>query len=140
MRMRYFRRFSGPLLDRFDLRVAVTRPDVGDLLDSAPAESSREVAKRVVRAREMSVRRNGVTNSSLTGDSLDRFAPLSPSATHLLRTHLERGVLSGRGFHRIRRVARTIADLDDAPEVVEEEHVAAALALRVQVQPAVRQW
>lgn len=140
MRMRYFRRFSGPLLDRFDLRVAVTRPDVGDLLDAAPAESSEEVAKRVVRARETSLQRNGVTNSSLTGDLLDRFAPLSASATQLLRTHLERGALSGRGFHRIRRVARTIADLEDAPEVVEEEHVAAALALRVQVQPAVRQW
>jgi magnesium chelatase family protein len=140
MRMRYFRRFSGPLLDRFDLRVAVTRPDVGDLLDAAPAESSREVAKRVVRAREVSVQRNGVANSSLTGELLDRFAPLSASATQLLRTHLERGALSGRGFHRIRRVARTIADLDDAPESIDEEHVAAALALRVQVQPAVRQW
>lgn len=140
MRMRYFRRFSGPLLDRFDLRVAVTRPEVGDLLDAAPAESSQEVAKRVVRARKTSLQRNGVTNSSLTGDLLDRFAPLSASATQLLRTHLERGALSGRGFHRIRRVARTIADLEDAPEVVEEEHVAAALALRVQVQPAVRQW
>jgi len=140
MRMRYFRRFSGPLLDRFDLRVAVTRPDVGDLLDTAPAESSNEVAKRVARARETSLQRNGVTNSSLSGELLDRFAPLSVSATQLLRTHLERGALSGRGFHRIRRVARTIADLDDAPKVVDEEHVAAALALRVQLQPAVRQW
>jgi len=140
MRMRYFRRFSGPLLDRFDLRVAVTRPDVGDLLDTAPAESSNEVAKRVARARETSLKRNGVTNSSLSGELLDRFAPLSVSATQLLRTHLERGALSGRGFHRIRRVARTIADLDDAPKVVDEEHVAAALALRVQLQPAVRQW
>lgn len=140
MRMRYFRRFSGPLLDRFDLRVAVTRPEVGDLLDAAPAESSRDVAKRVLRAREISVQRNGVTNSALTGELLDRFAVLSVAATQLLRTHLERGALSGRGFHRIRRVARTIADLEDAPEMIEEEHVAAALALRVQVQPAVRQW
>jgi magnesium chelatase family protein len=140
MRMRYFRRFSGPLLDRFDLRVAVSRPDVGDLLDAVPAESSHDVARRVVQARSVSVERNGVPNSSLSGELLDRFAPLTSAATQLLRTHLERGALSGRGYHRIRRVARTIADLAGAPELVEEEHVAAALALRVQVQPAVQQW
>lgn len=140
MRLRYFRRFSGPLLDRFDLRVAVTRPEVGDLLDPAPATSSREVALRVARARQISIQRNGVPNSSLTGDLLDQHAPLSAEATQLLRTHLERGALSGRGFHRVRRVARTIADLADAPDVVQEAHVAAALALRVQVRPQVQQW
>lgn len=140
MRLRYFRRFSGPLLDRFDLRVAVTRPDVGDLLDPSPAESSAAVAERVLRARAASMSRNGVPNSALAGELLDRFAPLSTDATQLLRTQLERGVLSGRGFHRIRRVARTVADLAGNPEMVEAEHVAAALALRVQIRPVVHQW
>lgn len=140
MRMRYFRRFSGPLLDRFDLRVAVTRPDVGDLLDVVPAESSAAVASRVLEARTSSIERNGVTNSALTGDLLDRFAPLTSEASQLLRTQLERGTLSGRGYHRVRRVARTIADLAGAPEVVSVEHVAAALALRVQIRPVVQQW
>lgn len=140
MRLRYFRRFSGPLLDRFDLRVAVTRPEVGDLLDALPAESSSAVASRVLQARTSSIARNGVTNAALTGDLLDRFAPLTNEASQLLRTQLERGVLSGRGYHRVRRVARTIADLAGAPEMVGAEHVAAALALRVQVRPAVQQW
>jgi magnesium chelatase family protein len=140
MRLRYFRRFSGPLLDRFDLRVAVTRPEVGDLIDAAPAESSSSVATRVHQARTTSIARNGVANSALTGDLLDRFAPLTKDASQLLRTQLERGVLSGRGYHRVRRVARTIADLAGAPEVVSAEHVAAALALRVQIRPVVQQW
>jgi magnesium chelatase family protein len=136
---RYLRRFSGPLLDRFDLRVAVSRPHVDELLADTPAESSAAVAKRVLHVRETAMLRSGCLNSSLSADMLDEFAPLTTSAAALLRHHLERGRLSGRGYHRIRRVARTIADLQSASDhcvdQVDEAHVATALALRVGVHP-----
>jgi magnesium chelatase family protein len=91
----------------------------------------------------MAMLRSGCLNSDLSPDLLDEFAPLTSAAAALLRYHLERGRLSGRGYHRIRRVARTIADLQGADEHnhsylnshVDEAHVATALALRVGVHP-----
>ena len=83
--------------------------------------------------------RSGCLNSGLSADMLDTYAPLTAAAAALLRHHLERGRLSGRGYHRIRRVARTIADLQSANnhsiDQVDEAHVATALALRVGVHP-----
>jgi magnesium chelatase family protein len=117
------------------LRVAVTRPHVDELLAAKPSESSRDIALRVAKARDLALERNGCVNSALTADALDKFAPLSLGAASLLRHHVERGRLSGRGYHRIRRVARTVSDLRDQSEYVEEVHVAVALALRVGVQP-----
>ena len=134
-KQKYLRRFSGPLLDRFDLRVAVTRPHVDELLAANPSESSRDIALRVATARDLAMSRNGCVNSALSADALDKFAPLTREAASLLRHHVERGRLSGRGYHRIRRVARTVSDLRDQSEYVEEVHVAVALALRVGVQP-----
>jgi magnesium chelatase family protein len=134
-KQKYLRRFSGPLLDRFDLRVAVTRPHVDELLAAKPAESSKDIALRVATARELAISRNGCLNSALSADELEKCAPLSPAAASLLRHHVERGRLSGRGYHRIRRVARTVSDLRDQSECIDEVHVAVALALRVGVQP-----
>lgn len=135
MRQRYLRRFSGPLLDRFDLRVAVDRPHVDDLLADEHGESSSCVALRVAKARHFALERSGCLNSMLTADLLDEHAPLTRSAMQLVRSQLERGRLTGRGYHRIRRVARTIADLQGDIESVDEQHIAAALALRIGVQP-----
>ena len=136
---RYLRRFSGPLLDRFDLRVAVSRPHVDELLADTPAESSKVIAMRVLRVRQLAMLRSGCLNSALSADLLDEFAPLTTDAAALLRYHLERGWLSGRGYHRIRRVARTIADLlntsEHSTDQIDESHVATALALRVGVHP-----
>jgi magnesium chelatase family protein len=129
-RAKYLRRFSGPLLDRFDLRVSVGLPRVDDLVDGHKGESSALVAARVVQARALAAARNGDVNSKIAVDDLDTFAPLAPAARALLRRELEAGRLSGRGLHRVRRVARTIADLNGAPAVVEESHVATALQLR----------
>ncbi|MFM8644474.1 MAG: YifB family Mg chelatase-like AAA ATPase, partial [Actinomycetota bacterium] len=133
-RAKYVRRFSGPLLDRFDLRVSVGLPRVDDLVDGGKGETSAMVAARVLRARAIAVERNGTVNSTVNAkiavDDLDTVAPLAPAARALLRRELEVGRLSGRGLHRVRRVARTIADLDGAPVVVGESHVATALQLR----------
>jgi len=130
-RLRYQRRLSGPLLDRFDLRVEVTRPTVEDLMGHGRSEPSGAVADRVGAAREVAARRGVDANSQLPVDRLDEVAPLCPRARTLLEGTLRSGRLSARGLHRVRRVARTIADLDGAPREVGDSHVAMALSLRV---------
>ena len=132
---RYRRRFSGPFLDRFDLRVVVNRPAADELLGTELGEATAVVAERVANVRRLARRRQGTTNGALTGGQLDEFARVDAAGTVLLRRELESGRLSGRGLHRIRRVARTIADLADAPEVLGEHHVATALALRARIAP-----
>jgi magnesium chelatase family protein len=132
-RMRYLRRLSGPLLDRFDLRVAVTRPVVDDLMGGTDAEPTAVIARRVHAARTRSLDRIGMLPSRIPGPLLDELAPLHPDARALLRRQLEADLLTGRGFHRVRRVARTLADLDGEHELVGEGHVATALALRVRL-------
>jgi magnesium chelatase family protein len=131
---RYVQRLSGPLIDRFDLRVNVHRPDVDEFLDNSPGESTAAVTERVVAARELAWERQGGVNSALAPTVLDHFAPLEPSARLLLRHEMEHDRLSGRGYHRIRRVARTIADLRPVPsEKVSERDVALAIHLRTSI-------
>ncbi|MFZ4811280.1 MAG: YifB family Mg chelatase-like AAA ATPase [Ilumatobacteraceae bacterium] len=132
-RARYFRRFTGPLLDRFDLRVGVERTAVDDLIGTDDAEPTVVVAARVAAARTRAIERGGLLNAALGPSALDRLAPLTPAATQLLRGELERDRLTGRGLHRVRRVARTIADLQGGPEFVDDEHITLALQLRVRV-------
>lgn len=133
-RQRYTRRLSGPLLDRFDLRVAVSRPDVADLLDGEPGESTAEVAARVHQARSAAFVRSGGLNANLDEHGLNEFAPLDPDAERCIRHELERGRLTGRGYHRIRRVARTLADLGGGVERrIEERDIVAALSMRARV-------
>ena len=131
-RARYGRRLSGPLLDRFDLRVPVSRPDVAELLGGPAGEASATVAARVAEARAVAAARGVRANAELPAGRLDHFAPLSQAAWRALEWRLRAGTLSARGLHRVRRVARTLADLDGAPAVVSEEHVCAALELRVE--------
>jgi len=137
-RARYLRRFSGPLLDRFDLRVAVSRPKTDELVSPQRGESTRDVANRVAAARELAFFRSGCANSALSREQLDLVAPLSRSAEKRLRRELENGRLTGRGYHRVRRVARTVADLDGAPDVVSDEHLSLALMMRVDLASGLR--
>lgn len=130
-RLRYQRRLSGPLLDRFDLRVEVNRPTVEDLLSHDRGEPSAAVAARVVEARDLAIMRGVRANSELPVDRLDAVAPLADAATKLLEEALRSGRLSARGLHRVRRVARTVADLQGAPHELSAAHVAIALGLRI---------
>jgi magnesium chelatase family protein len=123
---RYRRRLSGPFLDRFDLRVFVSTPDSSSLL-GAPAEASERVRKRVIKARALQAHR-GEINGRATRSDLDR-QPMDSGAIALLTQAVDAGILTGRGVDRIRRVARTIADLS-VIEVVGEEQIAEALAFR----------
>ena len=74
------------------------------------------VARRVRAARAVALERAGRLNAQLDGAGLDEFAPLTPAARAVLRAEIERDRLTGRGYHRIRRVARTIADLHAGPD------------------------
>lgn len=123
---RYGRRLSGPLLDRIDLRVEVPGVEADDLL-GPPGESSAVVRGRVEAARALQAGR-GVVNGRLDHDRLDASG-FRPEAVALLRRAVSGGVLGGRGYDRVRRVARTIADLDGS-ESVAEAHAAEALGLR----------
>ncbi|MEO7371523.1 MAG: YifB family Mg chelatase-like AAA ATPase [Ilumatobacteraceae bacterium] len=139
-RLRYLRRLSGPLLDRFDLRVGVGRPGVDDLLQSGGGETTAVAAQRVAVARNGAVELRGMLNSEIPASHLDILAPVQPEGRLMLRNELERELLTGRGYHRIRRVARTLADLDgDLETPVGERHVAMALQLRVRVRVSVRE-
>jgi magnesium chelatase family protein len=133
---RYSSRVSGPLLDRFDLRVGVDRPDVDELFPLAGAVTSGEtspvVAARVRAARRIARSRGVIANSAIPGPRLDELVVLSPDARSLLETRLRQGRLSARGLHRVRRVARTIADLAGREGPVAAADVHAALALRTE--------
>jgi magnesium chelatase family protein len=139
--MRYASRISGPLLDRFDLRVLVQRPEISELLPNqsrppVPLESSHIVAARVAAARQAAAGRGLRCNADLPASSFEELAPLTPAARAVLEARLRQGRLSARGLHRIRRVARTLADLAGRTDLVEEEDVCTALVLRSDAFPA----
>jgi magnesium chelatase family protein len=130
-RARYVRRVSGPLLDRFDLRLTVDRPSVDEMLTCEPGEETVQVAARVARARTLAVARGHGLNATVPARLLDEVMPLARGAEAVLRTELERERLSGRGLHRVRRVARTLADLAEEPGPVGERWVRLALDMRI---------
>ncbi len=129
-RARYARRLSGPLLDRFDICLRVDRPAAADLIGCHPGEPTAVVAGRVRAARELARARGAAVNAQLDGANLDRTAPLDDAAGELLARQVRGGRLSARGLHRVRRLARTLADLDGGPDTVGAPHVAEALVLR----------
>lgn len=133
-RERYLAKLSGPLLDRFDLRVMVLRPKPESFFQKTAAESSADIAQRVALVRSKSQERGARCNADLDSPALDSFAQLSSGASGILSRHLKAGRITGRGLDRIRRVALTLSDLEDpdAPldAPLQEHHVCAALELR----------
>ena len=135
-RAKYLRRLSGPILDRFDLRIAVAATDPDDLLDVCESEPSASIRDRVVRVRALAHARAGKVNALLAAGELDEVAPLAEPSRAVLRTELEAGRLTGRGYHRVRRVALTLADLAGATGKIEEEFVRGALLMRTALAPS----
>jgi magnesium chelatase family protein len=133
----YLGRISGPLMDRFDLRVEVPPVTVEDLSGAPSGERSARVAERVARARAIQAERfagvEGVAvNADAEGDLLDRIAALTAEAMTLLQEVAKRFALSARSYHRVLRVARTIADLEGSGPV-EKRHLAEAAGYRLAV-------
>ncbi len=128
---RYRRRISGPLLDRIDLRLELAVPHVHELA-RAPSEAERAcvLVPRILRARARAAQRwpEG-SNARLGSDELDRFVPLTGALQRFVERAAERHALSARAVQSLRRVARTLADLEDESDV-HERHLTEALALR----------
>jgi magnesium chelatase family protein len=131
-RSRYRRRLSGPLVDRFDLRVDVDRPSPDELLRGESGESTAVVAARVREARARAAARGVTANARIPRGRLDELCPVTPECEGVLEGALIAGRLSARGLDRIRRVARTLADLDGLDGPAAPTHVRLALALRAQ--------
>lgn len=128
---RYQQRVSGPLLDRIDLQVELPRPELDVLMSTdAGGESSATVAARVAEARSRQMRRSGKLNFALDGDELQSVCALDAACMNLLSRAAQHYALSARACHRIMKVARTVADLQEEGSI----HVAAlaeALSLRL---------
>lgn len=126
----YRERISGPLLDRIDLHVDVPRVAPAEIAQGPAPECSAEVARRVLVARRTQLERQDCTNARLEAPSTLAARVLAePSAVSLLETALQKLALSARAYHRVLRVARTIADLDGSARV-EPRHVAEAITFR----------
>ena len=131
----YMGRISGPLMDRFDLRVEVPPVAFSDLDLPASGDSSATVAQRVATARVVQSARfdghdSAKLNSDAEGETLEQIAAPDAEGRDLINKVAERFGLSARGYHRVLRVARTIADLEGAPDV-RRPHVAEAVSFRL---------
>lgn len=130
---RYQNRFSGPLADRIDLHVNVPPVNLRAMNSNQVAESSASMRERVMRARaHQSLRQHFVTNAKLSRRQIKELALLRSEAHDFLVTCGEKLMLSARGYDRIIKVARTIADLDDSKEIF-SKHVGEALHFRKNV-------
>ena len=133
----YTSRLSGPLLDRIDMHIDVPAVSPADLDLPPPAETSAEIARRVAAARARQSARYAVlppdrrirTNAEADGALLDEIATPDPAGRDLLQRAAERLRLSARGYHRVLKVARTLADLEGAASVT-RRHIAEALSYR----------
>ena len=125
----YRGRLSGPLLDRIDLHVEVGRVAVADIASVTAAEHTAAVAQRVAVARNRQLARQGRINARLEGGLLTGACDAEPAARDLVARAMRQIGLSARGYHRVLRVARTIADLAGCGRV-RREHVAEAITMR----------
>ena len=127
---RYRARISGPLLERIDLHVEVPRlPPSALRTDGPPGESSASVRERVLRARAVQEARCGLPNARLDQARTDAHCRPAPRDTALLERAVDSLQLSARSLHRILRVARTIADLADSPDI-QTPHLTEAIGYR----------
>lgn len=128
---RYQNRISGPLLDRIDLHLDVPPLQVHELQDTTPVENSQTVRERVIQAYNFQINRQQCLNHALSPKQLEQFAPLDMQAQKIMEMAQQRLNLSARAYHRVLRVARSIADLSQHSEI-QSQHLTEALSYRAQ--------
>ena len=141
-RMAYLSKLSGPIMDRIDVQLWVSRVDARKLVNKKKAESSATIASRVLKAREMQMKRFAqenakaespeqkiFCNSSMNNRQIEKYCPLSAECRTLLERIIERFGLSARACSRIIKLARTIADLAECPDIL-PEHISEAAGYR----------
>lgn len=134
IRQRYLNKISGPLLDRIDIHLEVVPVPFDKLSDLKPGESSHIIRDRVIKAREIQAARfegmKGIhCNAQMTSKMLRKYAQPNQAGFAMLKTAMEKMRLSARAYDRILKVARTIADLENSPEI-EAHHLAEAIQYR----------
>ena len=127
--LRYRRKISGPLLDRNDIQIEVPAVPPEDLVHINPGDSSGIIRARVEQARARMLKRQGKENARLTTREIDKYCTPDEKGATLLKQAISRLGLSARGYHRILKLARTIADLAGA-KIVNAAHVAEAIQYR----------
>ena len=127
--LRYRSKISGPLLDRIDIQIEVPAVPPEDLSQVGSGDSSAAIRERVEQARGRMIARQGKENARLTTREIDRHCALDEKGATLLKQAISRLGLSARGYHRVLKVARTIADLAGA-ERISDAHVAEAIQYR----------
>jgi magnesium chelatase family protein len=131
---KYQQRISGPIIDRLDIHVDVPRVDYDKLTGAGRSESSQEVRARVEHARQLQRERfKGIlhlhANADMRPKEIEHFCQTTPDAAQLLKVTLHKMQLSARAYHRILKLARTIADLDGS-EIIGVPHLAEAIQYR----------
>lgn len=126
---RYRQKISGPLLDRIDLHVPVRAVPIKDLQSKPDGEASVDVKKRVEACRQFQLDRQGSTNAALKHSDLQRHCQLDKTSAHIIEQAVTKLNMSARGYDRVLRVARTLADMAKS-EVIQSMHVSEALSYR----------
>ncbi len=130
---RYQKRISGPLLDRVDLFVSLQPLSKAELLDKAPGEASTSIRARVSRARQIQTERfiqsNAFCNAQMSVNDIDQHTQLNDEGRQMFERAIDHFNLSARAFHRLLKVARTIADLEGTTHIL-PQHAAEALQYR----------
>lgn len=130
---KYQKKISGPILDRIDMHLEVPRVHINKLEDAKEGESSKDIRERVEKARtsqrERFQKSETRTNAEMSSTEIKELAPLKTDSKELLRAAAERLNFSARAYHRIIKLARTIADLEEAKDI-EKHHIAEAIQYR----------
>ncbi len=126
---RYRQKISGPLLDRFDLHIEVPAIGLRELQMQGATDTTEQVRTRVEQARGAAVERSGAANQYLSGGALEQFCALEEADRLMLEQALQKLGMSARAYHRVLRVARTIADLSGV-EKISSAHLLESLSFR----------